>query len=433
MPNRFGGGARLRLDRLLVPIAVQPFVKRALTIAMQYVPAEGVVARSPVSIDAVPSSLAIAGIYGHIGSLIYNAALQLGVPKIYGFDPGSKPLDFCYSDRLHIAAREEQFYEVDADLFHIATHPEVREGVYRLLERGRHINIEKPMAHPAHPDECCRLRVAARKSSGTVLFDFVEAFNPRTFQMCRILTRLRSYADFRINRIYCERGKDREDGLNPRNRKVIVPIQYQETAHCLALLLIVINRSSSFDEVFPNGITVAASSVSYNPPNPEDYRFGLVDGKVSGEILVDGMTIGIHTDFKRQGARPFKRFRVEGLANHREFVIEAIYDGTGECIVFNGKAESPCVAASRHLDIVRQSWRWHCEPSTNLRPTADFAWLVFGLSAALWMSCHEGREIKVTSEEDLRRAMQSYPGSLARYARHPALGRNVKVENRRIV
>ena len=118
------------------------------------------------------------------------------------------------------------------------------------------------------------------------------------------------------------------------------------------------------------------------------------------------MTIGIHTDFKRKGARPFKRFRIEGLANRRDFLIEAIYDGLGERILFNGKAEPPCAAASRHQDIVRQSWRWHREPSTNLRPDADFAWLVFGLSAALWMSCHEGREIRIESEEDLQEAMQ---------------------------
>src|SRR5262245_26641785 len=85
---------------------------------------------------AVPSSLAIAGIYGYIGQLIYNAALELGVPRIYGFDPGPRPVDFSYSDRLQMIAREEQFYELDADLFHIATHPEVRQGVYRLLDRG---------------------------------------------------------------------------------------------------------------------------------------------------------------------------------------------------------------------------------------------------------------------------------------------------------
>src|SRR5262249_7610524 len=110
-------------------------------VAVPTVAAERVV-RSPDMVEAVPSSLAIAGIHGYIGKLIYNAALELGVPTIYGFDPGSKPADFCYSDRLHMIAREEQFYELDADLFHIATHPEVRQGVYRLLDRGRHINIE---------------------------------------------------------------------------------------------------------------------------------------------------------------------------------------------------------------------------------------------------------------------------------------------------
>ena len=54
--------------------------------------------------EAVPSSMAIAGIYGYIGQLIYNAALELGVPRIYGFDPGPRPADFCYSDRLDDAS-----------------------------------------------------------------------------------------------------------------------------------------------------------------------------------------------------------------------------------------------------------------------------------------------------------------------------------------
>jgi hypothetical protein len=391
------------------------------------------VVRSPGMVEAVPSSLAIAGIHGYIGKLIYNAALELGVPTIYGFDPGSKPADFCYSDRLHMIAREEQFYELDADLFHIATHPEVRQGIYRLLDRGRHINIEKPMAHPAHPDECCRLRKAARNSCGTVLFDFVEAFNQRTFQMRAMLARLKEHADFRINRIYCERSKDRENKLNLRNRKVMVPIQYQETAHCLALLLLIMDRSSSFEDVFPAGITITALSAPYDPPNPEDYHYGLVDGKVAGEILADGITIGIQTDFKRKGARPFKRFRIEGVADRRNFLIEAIYDGLSERILFNGEAMASCGAASRHHDIVRQSWRLHRGACTTLRPDADFAWLVFGLSAALWMSCHEGREVRIESEDELREAMQCYPDSLAKRARYPALGQHEQVENRGIV
>lgn len=396
------------------------------------------VARPPTFVsaevaEAVPSSIAIAGIHGYIGKLIYTAALELGVPRIYGFDPGPRPTDFCYSDRLQMIPHEAGFYELDADLFHIATHPDVRHGVYRLLDRGRHINIEKPMAHPAHPNECCRLRAAARSSSGTVLFDFVEAFNQRTFQMRAILDRLKRCADFRIDRIYCERSKDREDTQNLRNRKIMVPIQYQETAHCLALLLIILDRTSCFDRIFRNGMTITALSAPYDPPNPEDYHYGLVDGKVAGEILADGITIGIHTDFKRKGARPFKRFRIEGSADNCGFLIEAIYDGSDERVLFNGKVVAPCIGVSRHHDIITQSWRWHRNPGNALRPDADFAWLVFGLSAALWMSCHEGREIRIASEDDLQEAMQCYPDSLAKRARYPALRRHKEVEHRGIV
>jgi predicted dehydrogenase len=382
--------------------------------------------------EAVPSSLAIAGIHGYIGQLIYNAALELGVPTIYGFDPGPRPADFSYSDRLQMIACEEQFYELDADLFHIATHPEVRQGVYRLLDRGRHVNIEKPMAHPAHPGECSRLRTAARASHGTVLFDFVEVFNPRAFQIRATLTQLQKHSDFRLVRIDCERSKDREDTRNLRNRKIMVPIQYQESAHCLALLLFVLGRSSLFEEAFPHGMTVAALSAPYDPPNPEDYRYGVVDGKVAGELRADGLAISIDTDFKRRATGPFKRFRIEGFAGGRDFQIESIYDGLGERIVLDGEALAPWGTASRHQDIVRQSWCWHCTPPP-LRPDADFAWLVFGLSAALWTSCHEGREIRIECEDDLRRAMRCYPDSLAKRARYPALRWYEQVDHRGIV
>jgi predicted dehydrogenase len=264
------------------------------------------------------------------------------MPTIYGFDPGPRPADFSYSDRLQMIACEQQFYELDADLFHIATHPEVRQGVYRLLDRGRHLNIEKPMAHPAHPDECSRLRAAARASHGTVLFDFVEVFNPRTLQIRAILAEMKKHSDCRITRISCERSKDREDTQNLRNRKIMVPIQYQESAHCLALLLFVLGRPSSFEEAFPHGMTGAAMSAPYDPPNPEDYRYGVVDGKIAGELRVDGLAIGIHTDFKRRGAGPFKRFRIKGFAGGHDFQIESIYDGRGERILFDGEALASC-------------------------------------------------------------------------------------------
>ena len=96
----------------------------------RYRPATGALRRSADlgTTEAVPSSLAIAGIHGYIGQLIYHAALEVGVPEIYGFDPGRRPTDFRYSDRLLMIACEEQFYELDADLFHIATHPEAAPG-----------------------------------------------------------------------------------------------------------------------------------------------------------------------------------------------------------------------------------------------------------------------------------------------------------------
>ena len=102
------------------------------------------------------------------------------------------------------------------------------------------------------------------------------------------------------------------------------------------------------------------------------------------------MTIGIHTDFKRKGARPFKRFRIEGLANH-ELRHRSDLRRYRRKHLFNGKAKSPCATASRHIDIISQSWRWHCGPSTNLQQWISLG-SFFGLSAALWMSCHEGRE-----------------------------------------
>ena len=88
---------------------------------------------------------------------------------------------------------------------------------------------------------------------------------------------------------------------------------------------------------------------------------------------------------------------------------------------------------SRHQSIIRQSWRWHCDRPSTLLPDSDFAWLVFGLSAALWTSCHEGREIRIGSEADLQRTMRSYPDSLARRARYPALSWQEKVDHRGIV
>ena len=209
------------------------------------------------------------------------------------------------------------------------------------------------MAHPAYPDECNRLRQAAHGSAGSVLFDFVEAFNPCTLQVRAILSRLRQHGDFRIDHIRCVRTKDREDRCNARNRKVIVPIQYQETGHCLAMLLLVLDRPASFAEAFPDGLAIEALSAPYDPPNPEDYPFGVVDGRVTGVIRAGGLTVSLHTDFKRKDAIPYKSFKIMGAAGGRAFVLECLYDGLGERLLFNGEPHFASTSGSRHQDIIR--------------------------------------------------------------------------------
>ena len=100
-----------------------------------------------------------------------------------------------------------------------STSPPIRTGgraVYRLLERGRHVTIEKPMAHPAQPAGMpAAQRGGAAYRKATVLFDFVEVFNPHSFQIRDMLRRLAGIHDFRITQIRCERSKDREDPLKP--------------------------------------------------------------------------------------------------------------------------------------------------------------------------------------------------------------------------
>jgi hypothetical protein len=371
---------------------------------------------------AIPSSIAIAGIHGYIGSLIYRAALDLQIPRIYGLDPGPLPDGFPTSDRLVMMEDEAAFYEAPADLFHIATHPEMRSGVYHLLRRDARITVEKPMTHPAYPDESCRVRAAARQSNASLLFDFVEAFSQSSLLLCCILRQLERDAGFRIRRIHCERGKDREDARNPRNYKVIVPIQYQETAHCLALALLALGGRSSFARTFPKGISVTALSAPYEPPNPEAYFFGPVDGKVVANIAADGLNILLETDFKRRHSAPFKRFAVTGDADGRSITIEAVFDGCSEKVIVDGRMLAATTSRGRHQEIILNAWRHHSgRAGDEVRPDAEFAWLVFGLSAALWTSCQQGQVLHVKTEDDLREVMQHYPRRLARLARYPRL------------
>src|SRR3954469_20753728 len=85
-------------------------------------------------VDALPRSIAIAGAWGYIGRKFLEVALAHGL-KTYVYDPGPAPegLDL---GRLTRVGDEAAFYRLDADLFHLAVHPEHSRAEI-LLQRER--------------------------------------------------------------------------------------------------------------------------------------------------------------------------------------------------------------------------------------------------------------------------------------------------------
>src|SRR5258708_6881925 len=125
----------------------------------------------------LPTTIAIAGAWGYIGRRLLDAALALGVQPIV-FDPGPTPSDVDLS-RVRRITDEEAFYSTQADLFHLALHPEHRgRALDILLVRSGSEPIlilnEKPMAPPEDPAECDRLIAAVNDSRAVVLFNFRE-------------------------------------------------------------------------------------------------------------------------------------------------------------------------------------------------------------------------------------------------------------------
>ena len=115
------------------------------------------------------------------------------------------------------------------------------------------------------------------------------------------------------------------------------------------------------------------------------------------------------------------------------FRIELVFDGTREHVLLNGKVVAPVGPGTGTRTSSGRAGAGTASRSTGPRPDADFAWLVFGLSAALWASCHEGREVRIDTEAELQETMQRYPESVARQARYPALRWYEQVEHGGIV
>src|SRR5438094_222318 len=190
-----------------------------------------------MSFQHYPESIAIAGAWGYIGRKLLDAALHCGI-RTYVHDPGPAPADLDPEAFTRISTAAE-FYDLKVDLFHLALHPEGRRQALeallgRALTEPLFILNEKPMVSPDRPEEGPRIIDAVERSQAVMLYDFPELFDPLTL---RITEYLKSFRQVELTSIFVQRSKDREDPAISRNRKLMLPIQFQESVHCLAFVL----------------------------------------------------------------------------------------------------------------------------------------------------------------------------------------------------
>jgi predicted dehydrogenase len=345
-----------------------------------------------------PASMAIAGAWGYIGRKFLDVALAQGL-QTYVFDPGPAPTDVDLA-RLTRVTDEEAFYGLDADLFHLAVHPEHRR-LDRLLERPQPLLIlsEKPMAEPGRADECRRIIAAANASPSITLYDFPELFDPLT---ARLLDLLAQFKSVRLTEIYVQRSKDREDPGNPRNYKRMVPIQYQESVHCFAFALYVTAAvQGSLDAALAGGVRVTGEADLYEPPNPDAYPEP-VDGRCRFQAMMAGVRVTGYTDFKRH-APWAKRRLVRGTGDGVPFEVDLSYLEGHKHLRLNG-AEQPCdPGANSYAHVLTTAKRWARQVDreglmAGLFPNPRFTYATYRFSSALWQSCRGPTEIAVAPE-----------------------------------
>jgi len=368
-------------------------------------------------ITTLPRSIAIAGSEGFMGQNIVNAALGLGIESIILCDPRLDPGRYAGFKNVRFVS-SEHFNDIDAELFHFATHPGQRYSMYRLIQRGCHINVEKPMVHPENPEEAQAIFDALEGSEATLIYDFLEMFNPRTK---RIVELLKGMGDVKFNYISFTRGKNRENLWNPRNKSVMLPIQYQETVHCMAYLVNLFAHQRGIDDinfetVFPKGIRVRAESRRYDAPNPEMYAYA-VDGYCKGTIDTEECCVDFLTSFKR-GAEKTKRKRIFGHNDNCSINIQVDNQLGNEYLTINGTEQSVDGEQDQYKNAISGSWRMHQEMmqgNKGIRPDAKLAWLASGLSGAIFMASYLQTGFSLKNMDDFNEAAHFFSDNAQSY------------------
>jgi predicted dehydrogenase len=353
----------------------------------------------------LPRSLAVAGGWGYIGRHFVDAAVTLDIP-VYVRDPGPIPTGVD-RDQVQVIGDDDTFYGLPADFYHIALHPTdrrvaLRRLAARLLHGDRFMVLnEKPMAAPETPEECAELKQLVNVSGMCMFFDFPELFDPMTLLVRAFL---RSFTEVHIEEMRMTRSKDREDPANPRNYKIMVPIQYQETVHCLAWVFSCLAEvRGGLDHIWDQGLSVEGESAPYHPPNPEAYG-QTVDGRFEGSLSFGDSKVRLVTDFTT-GAPRTKRRTVRGVGDGKPFIIEAEYLEGHKFLAINGKDIGFAQDANVYQAVIRQGWQWFLHPGlddADLHPTPAFAHMTYLLSAMLWDACHLGGPRRVDSLNSFR-------------------------------
>jgi hypothetical protein len=301
---------------------------------------------------------------------------------------------------------EEAFYRLPADLFHLAVQPEDRQrGLGCLLSRvpaPPAILNEKPMAAPEDPARCTQVTEAVDRGGALMLFDFPELFDPLTE---RAIDYLRQFRDVRFSEFRVRRSKDREAADKPRNYKRMVPIQYQESVHCLAFVLYLLARlRGSVQSVLDRGLSVRAVSEPYRPPNPEIYPYQL-DGRCQYQLTLGPITVDGLTDFKA-GSAAVKERILAGTADGRPFRLELNFQEGQKWLRIDGEEQGVDPAADSYDHVLRQFHRWQQSVSrkelmSGVYPNPRFARVTYQLSSVLWRASYDRQPLRLASLSEL--------------------------------
>lgn len=360
-------------------------------------------------------TVAIAGCSGYIGTHMTQAALALGM-HVYGIDPYLQK-NLLQHPQFKAIETPEAFCNLDADIHYLALQPNHRTPYLdRLIPQGRFIFSEKPMARARDPHICDQLVNTLANSSATMRYNFLLIYNPITE---RIIQYLRSQKEITISYMKSVFEKNRESRRNDRNKKFMEPIQYQESIHSLALMLILRGETLSydmthFDSVFPKGLIAVGESSPYDAPS-SDYDT-IPDGRFYGTLTTSGFRMDVVTNFKRLDQKHFptrqqKKISISGMANGAPFTIEADYQRDREMLRINN-TDIALPPFRPYEYIWEKLLLLENKNAPSIIPNEHLAKRAYQLSALLWHASFTKQEVMIDSNARLSETAQSYQNAL---------------------